>query len=86
MMQIALSPDGRFLAVTTFSTDVKIWELQWAKDGTFSRCVKVMDLGHSKGVASVAFNADGTKAATSCKDGSFRIWNINVRCGMTGLL
>eukprot|EP00892_Ulva_mutabilis_P003838 jgi/Ulvmu1/1826/UM119_0044.1 len=77
--QIALSPDGHFLAVTTFSTDVKIWELQWARDKTFLRCVKVMDLGHSKGVASVTFNVNGTKAATSCKDGSFRLWNINVR-------
>jgi hypothetical protein len=29
---LAVSPDGRFVAVASFTAEVKIWELRWAKD------------------------------------------------------
>ena len=45
--QLAVSQDSRFLAVASFTSDVKIWELRHSKDGfkgaaalvTFLRCV-----------------------------------------------
>jgi WD40 repeat protein len=41
---------------------------------------QVMDLkGHTSQVMAAAFNPDGTKAVTASKDGTLRLWNINVR-------
>lgn len=33
--ELAVSPDGRFIAAATFSTDVKIWEMKYSREGEF---------------------------------------------------
>lgn len=77
---IAVSESGRFLAAATFASDVKIYEVTTDRTGGFSGVVKVMDLkGHRKKISSVAFSPDETKAVTSSEDGTFMIWDINVR-------
>eukprot|EP00878_Enallax_costatus_P010560 GHUV01011027.1.p1 GENE.GHUV01011027.1~~GHUV01011027.1.p1 ORF type:complete len:367 (+),score=82.44 GHUV01011027.1:462-1562(+) len=76
---LAVSPNGRFIAVASFTADVMIWEVQWGRDG-YKGLSRVMDLkGHSSQVMSVAFNADGSRTITASKDGTLRIWNTAVR-------
>lgn len=78
---LALSNDGRFVAVATFTSEVKIWELRYNKDNVgFKGAAKVMDLkGHKSQVCCVAFSHDSKKVVTASKDGTLRVWNIDVR-------
>jgi transducin beta-like protein 2 len=82
-MQVRLSADGRFLAATTWGSDVKLWELVFARDGLFKACSKAMELkGHTSGVLSIAFSGDSTRAVTASKDGTLRVWKLDVRCDL----
>lgn len=76
---LAVSANGRFICVASFTADVMVWEVQWGRDG-YKGTPKVMDLkGHKSQVMSAAFAPDGSKAVTASKDGTMRIWNLAVR-------
>lgn len=76
----AVSSDGRFVAAATFTSDVKIYEVEYDRTGSFVAVKKAMDLmGHRKKVTAVGFSPDATKAVTASEDGTLRIWNISVR-------
>ncbi|KAL2635592.1 hypothetical protein R1flu_007071 [Riccia fluitans] len=75
-----LSPDGRFLSAAAFTADVKIWELVYGKDGQIKEVTKVMQLkGHKSAVTWLCFTWDSERMITASKDGTIRVWNINVR-------
>ncbi|KAG2482478.1 hypothetical protein HYH03_018585 [Edaphochlamys debaryana] len=81
---LAVSLDGRFVAAATFSSDVKIWEMKYSREGEFRGLIKAMGLtGHKSQVASVALSHDNRRAATASKDGMLKIWNIDVRYEMS---
>ncbi|TVU44239.1 hypothetical protein EJB05_03675 [Eragrostis curvula] len=61
-----ISPNGRFIAAAAFTADVKVWEIVYSKDSSVKEVNKVMQL-------------KGHKIITASKDGSIRVWNINVR-------
>jgi WD40 repeat protein len=78
----AVSGDGRWLAVATRVTDVKVWDL--SKLGSRERKDVMTLRGHTTAVTSVAFGGgrnDGRPdaAATCSLDGTFRVYNIDVR-------
>ncbi|CAI7750580.1 unnamed protein product [Closterium sp. NIES-53] len=76
----ALSPDGRFLAIAAFTADVKIWELVYGRDGAIQSVTRVMQLkGHKSAVTWLAFTWDSKGMVTASKDGTIKIWNIDVR-------
>lgn len=76
----AISPNGRFIAAAAFTADVKIWEIVYAKDGSVKEVVNVMQLkGHKSAVTWLCFTPNSEQIITASKDGSMRIWNINVR-------
>ncbi|XP_068649968.1 uncharacterized protein [Aristolochia californica] len=76
----ALSPNGRFLAAAAFTADVKVWEMVYSKDGSVKEVTKVMQLkGHKSAVTWLCFTPNSEQIITTSKDGSMRIWNINVR-------
>jgi WD40 repeat protein len=78
-----LSPNGRFLAAAAFTADVKIWEVVYGKDNQVKEVPKVMQLkGHKSAVTWLDFTWDSERIITASKDGSIRIWNINVRYHM----
>ncbi|KAM9983528.1 hypothetical protein ACTFIY_000252 [Dictyostelium cf. discoideum] len=70
---------GRFFAIASFSSEVKIYECIKKKDGTVNECKRVMSLtGYKTCIYSIDFSKDGLKIITSSKDGSIRLWNLNV--------
>ncbi|DBB17019.1 hypothetical protein WJX82_010063 [Trebouxia sp. C0006] len=76
----AISLDGRFFAAATFTSDVKIHEVTYDKQNAYQSVAKVMDLkGHKSQILCLAFAPDATKMVTASKDGTWRVWNINVR-------
>ncbi|XP_077235523.1 transducin/WD40 repeat-like superfamily protein [Tasmannia lanceolata] len=75
-----ISPNGRFLAAAAFTADVKVWEIVYAKDGSVKEVSKVMQLkGHKSAVTWLCFAPNSEQIITASKDGSIRVWNINVR-------
>ncbi|XVF79888.1 hypothetical protein PTKIN_Ptkin15bG0026700 [Pterospermum kingtungense] len=75
-----ISPNGRFLAAAAFTADVKVWEIVYSKDGSVKEVPKVMQLkGHKSAVTWLCFSPNSEQIITASKDGSIRIWNINVR-------
>ncbi|KAL3649468.1 hypothetical protein CASFOL_005871 [Castilleja foliolosa] len=76
----AISPNGRFIAAAAFTADVKVWEIVYTKDGSVKEIVKAMQLkGHKSAVTWLCFGPNSEHIITASKDGSIRIWNINVR-------
>ena len=41
---LAFSRSGRFFGAATFTTDVRLYEVQYTREGDFRRVAKVMDL------------------------------------------
>ncbi|XP_042486267.1 transducin beta-like protein 2 [Macadamia integrifolia] len=75
-----ISPNGRFIAAAAFTADVKVWEIVYSKDGSVKGVSKVMQLkGHKSAVTWLCFAPNSEQIITASKDGSMRIWNINVR-------
>ncbi|KAN0008679.1 hypothetical protein ACTFIU_009406 [Dictyostelium citrinum] len=70
---------GRFFAIASFSSEVKIYECIKKKDGTVNECKRVMSLtGYKTSIYSIDFSKDGMKIITSSKDGSIKFWNLNI--------
>eukprot|EP00201_Polytomella_parva_P003106 CAMPEP_0175077454 /NCGR_PEP_ID=MMETSP0052_2-20121109/23406_1 /TAXON_ID=51329 ORGANISM="Polytomella parva, Strain SAG 63-3" /NCGR_SAMPLE_ID=MMETSP0052_2 /ASSEMBLY_ACC=CAM_ASM_000194 /LENGTH=474 /DNA_ID=CAMNT_0016346935 /DNA_START=206 /DNA_END=1629 /DNA_ORIENTATION=+ len=81
---LTVSADGRFLAVASFTSEVKVWEMTYVRGPSgskeFKHVLKVMDLkGHRGQITSVALSPCGRRAATASLDGTLRIWNLDVR-------
>ncbi|KAF5732955.1 transducin beta-like protein 2 [Tripterygium wilfordii] len=75
-----ISPNGRFIAAAAFTADVKVWEIVYSKDGSVKEVLKVMQLkGHKSAVTWLCFTPNSEQIITASKDGSIRVWNINVR-------
>eukprot|EP00188_Purpureofilum_apyrenoidigerum_P005277 Plantae.Rhodophyta-Purpureofilum_apyrenoidigerum.ctg674.p1 GENE.Plantae.Rhodophyta-Purpureofilum_apyrenoidigerum.ctg674~~Plantae.Rhodophyta-Purpureofilum_apyrenoidigerum.ctg674.p1 ORF type:complete len:411 (-),score=58.13 Plantae.Rhodophyta-Purpureofilum_apyrenoidigerum.ctg674:1081-2313(-) len=81
MNDIAVSMDGKFIATAGFTSDIQIYEVQFAKGSkTVTGCTKVMDLrGHNAAVHSVSFSTDNKTVASVSRDGTLKLWNIDVR-------
>ncbi|EQC34928.1 hypothetical protein SDRG_07726 [Saprolegnia diclina VS20] len=78
------SLDNRFIAVAAYTPEVKIYEIQRSKTGAFVKLHKAMALqGHTSGVTDIAFDGSDQKPVnrivTASKDGTVRVWDINVR-------
>ncbi|CAG9803178.1 unnamed protein product [Chironomus riparius] len=88
-----ISPCGRFVEVSGYAPDVKFWEVKFGKTGNYEKTVKAFDLiGHNAGVWDFAFDQDASHCVTVCKDGYWRLFDINIdyargespRCLLTG--
>ena len=69
---VALSQDGRWLAVGAREGVVDVWELRPPrKFASFS--------GHTGPVASLAFTPDGNRLVSGAADGAVKLWNLRDR-------
>lgn len=69
MASMVLSPDGRYLAVGSFSGQIRLWSV------VNSTTVAIFK-GHSRMAWALAFNADSTLLASGGYDGSVKLWKI----------
>jgi WD40 repeat protein len=77
---LAMSGDGRFFALASWSSEVKIFEILRKKDGSFDKVAHLGSLvGHKQSVYAVAFAPNNTNVVTLSKDGSMKLWNLDVR-------
>ena len=67
----ASSVDGRFLALRSHTPACQIWD-------TKSHQTIIQLSGHTDDVSSVAFFPDGEQMMSASKDGSIRVWNIEL--------
>ncbi|KAK2166184.1 hypothetical protein LSH36_41g13139 [Paralvinella palmiformis] len=75
----AVSPCGRFVGSSGFTPDVKVWEVIFDRSGQFKEVIRAFELkGHSAGVYSFAFSGNSDRMATVSKDGTWKLWDINV--------
>ncbi|MHC1767246.1 MAG: WD40 repeat domain-containing protein [Verrucomicrobiia bacterium] len=66
---LAVSPDGRWLASASADQTVRLWDTQTWDAATVLR-------GHEDEVYSLAFSADGQRLISGDKDGSVRLWPV----------
>ncbi|KAG8168072.1 hypothetical protein KVR01_003761 [Diaporthe batatas] len=64
------SPDSRYLAAGSYSSEVLVWDLE-SKEET----PKVFS-GHADAVKTVSFSADGSRIASGSADREIRIWDL----------
>jgi WD40 repeat protein len=66
---VALSPDGRTLAVADWQNTVRLWD---AQTGELMRTLPL----HSALVGSLAFSPDGKTVASASNDTSAKLWQV----------
>ena len=69
MSAIAVSPDGKTLALGALSGTVKLWDLGANRE-------RASLPGHTDEVQSVAFSTDGKMLASGAKDETARLWDL----------
>jgi len=75
----AMSPCGNLVAASGFTSDVRLWQVQF-KNGQFQKVARAFELkGHSAGVYSFSFTADSKRMSSVSKDGTWKIWDIDVK-------
>ncbi|XP_057659112.1 transducin beta-like protein 2 isoform X3 [Diorhabda carinulata] len=76
-----ISPCGKFIVVSGFSPDAKVWEVIFNKSGEFQDVKPIKELtlsGHTSGVYDVAFDVDSSHMATVSKDGTWHMYDTKV--------
>ena len=68
-LSVAISPDGKRLAVGYAPYDIILWN---ARTGERQKLLK----GHSNWVVSLAFSADGKRLISGAGDSTARIWDV----------
>ncbi|KAF2353611.1 WD40 repeat [Trinorchestia longiramus] len=79
-LSATVSLDGRFIATSGFTPDVKVYEVLYEKgDNSFKSLKKCFDLtGHNSRVFCCSINTDSTRMATVSKDGTWRLYDTAV--------
>jgi WD40 repeat protein len=86
---VAVSRDSRVLAAaidahvsaSPQANAVKLWDLDTTSGESTILMERAVFLGHEQGVTSVAINPDSDRIASGSKDGTARIWDLNVPGG-----
>jgi WD40 repeat protein/transcriptional regulator with XRE-family HTH domain len=74
---MTLSPNGKYLAVGSFSGQIRIWKVA---DNKLLLTLK----GHSRAAWSLAFDPDSRLLASGGYDGMVRLWQIEEEQGISG--
>ena len=71
--QLALSPDGRWLASAALQESIQIWDLQAADP----QANPIQLTGHTEYISGLAFTPDGETLLSASYDGSLRRWDLS---------
>jgi len=76
----AISPCGRFVASSGFTSDVKVWFVDFDKAATFRGVRRAFELtGHNSSIWTFTFTNDSRRMLTASKDGTFRVYDTDIR-------
>jgi len=74
-----VSPCGRLVASSGWTPDVKVWAVNFTRNGEFKDVKDAFVLeGHKSSVWSFAFNLDSSRMLTISKDGFWRLFDTDV--------
>jgi len=74
-----ISPCGNLVAACGFTSEVKLWHIKFTKNNEFNHVSKGLELkGHKAGVLSFSFSNDSKRMGTISKDGTWKVWDIDV--------
>ncbi len=79
---VAFSRDSRQLAASGLMNDIFLWQL--GEDGKRTGDVQILK-GHTDVVWGLDFTPDGRRLASSSKDGTVRLWNLETGSELTAL-
>ncbi|AXI56778.1 cytochrome C [Sulfitobacter sp. JL08] len=68
ILQLAVSPDGKYVASASWDRTARVWPLKGDAPPVEMR-------GHGNIVNDVVFSGDGTQLITASGDGTLRVWN-----------
>ncbi|MDW3118713.1 MAG: cytochrome C [Roseovarius pacificus] len=71
IVDLALSPDGAWLASASWDGTIGLWPLS----GDAGETARFLS-GHEAGVNAVAFSADGARLYSASTDGTIRVWDM----------
>jgi WD40 repeat protein len=80
-ISLALTPDGKLLAVATWLPEIRLWDLSTGTE------VGRLE-GHTSGVWALAFAPDGKTLASGSWDETLRLWDVatrRIRTVLTGM-
>eukprot|EP00211_Chloroparvula_japonica_P012622 CAMPEP_0119149040 /NCGR_PEP_ID=MMETSP1310-20130426/42778_1 /TAXON_ID=464262 /ORGANISM="Genus nov. species nov., Strain RCC2339" /LENGTH=143 /DNA_ID=CAMNT_0007141117 /DNA_START=1 /DNA_END=428 /DNA_ORIENTATION=- len=66
------------LGLASFSSDVKILEITRDKSGSVVIQKLMALLGHKSSVLNLSIAADGSRAVSSSKDGTWKMWKMDI--------
>jgi WD40 repeat protein/tRNA A-37 threonylcarbamoyl transferase component Bud32 len=69
VLSVAYSPDGRYLATTSWDHTIKVWDPATGKE---LRTIR----GHHQAINEAKFSPDGIHLATAAWDGSVKVWDV----------
>ena len=70
---------GKYVAASGFTPDVKVWSIKFNKSGGFEKAQRAFELtGHTSGIYHFTWRNDSARVATISKDGTWRLYNVEV--------
>ena len=65
----AISPDGRYVATSSYDQTAKLWDLASGRE--------LLSLPHGTNLCAIAYSPDGSRLATAGWDGVLRVWQLS---------